>query len=227
MGAGVKIVVAATMILAATAYWANQPAATHPLAEPGGGGPGAQREEKASATARAEQPTEDSGKQLPSSLANPGAHGVVLGVRDSTGAPLVASCGTCHATRTPNRAIRDGGQLEEFHQGLKMRHGKLACVACHDPDDYDRLRLADGSAIAFTETKMLCGQCHSAQLRDYARGAHGGMRGYWDRSRGPQTKNDCIDCHDPHAPQFPRMKPTFKPRDRFLQPAGDTERKHP
>jgi hypothetical protein len=61
----------------------------------------------------------------------------------------------------------------------------------------------------------LCAQCHSAQAAAFAVGAHGGMQGFWDLSRGPQTKHNCIDCHDPHAPQFPRMVVDFKPIDRF------------
>jgi hypothetical protein len=61
----------------------------------------------------------------------------------------------------------------------------------------------------------LCGQCHGPQARDYAHGAHGGMTGYWDLSRGPRERNNCIDCHDPHAPAFPKVRPVFAPKDRF------------
>ena len=66
--------------------------------------------------------------------------------------------------------------------------------------------------------KRLCAQCHGTQARDYAHGAHGGMSGYWDTTRGEQVRNQCTHCHAPHAPAYPHMRPTFKPRDRFLVP---------
>ncbi|MFG0316567.1 MAG: hypothetical protein ACF8XB_04785, partial [Planctomycetota bacterium JB042] len=127
-------------------------------------------------------------------------------------------CSTCHATRPPDRTNARTEDLDEFHQGLVVRHGDGTCLACHDPTDYDRLRRADGRPVAFEDVMDLCGQCHGPQLRDWRHGAHGGMTGYWDLTRGPRTRNHCVDCHDPHAPAFPRMRPTFKPIDRFLTP---------
>jgi len=131
---------------------------------------------------------------------------------------LTASCSTCHAPRTPDVTNKVTDDLTDFHEGLVVEHGTLTCLACHDGDDYDQLRLADGSGLAFVEVRTLCSQCHGTQARSYANGAHGGMSGYWDLTRGPRIRNGCTDCHDPHAPAFPRMMPTFKSRDRFLEP---------
>ncbi|MFT7633353.1 MAG: formate-dependent nitrite reductase cytochrome c552 subunit, partial [Mariniblastus sp.] len=78
----------------------------------------------------------------------------------------------------------------------------------------------DGTKVEFTDVMTLCAQCHGPQMTDYEHGAHGGMNGHWDLNRGPQTKNNCVDCHQPHAPKFPKMQPTFKPRDRFLKQEG-------
>ena len=77
------------------------------------------------------------------------------------------------------------------------------------------LRLADGSMVEYSEVLTLCSQCHSKQADSFAHGAHGGMNGFWDLTRGTQMKNNCIDCHDPHAPKYPQMIVTFKPKDRF------------
>ena len=96
-------------------------------------------------------------------------------------------------------------------------HGDLSCLSCHNPDDYGTLRLADQRAVLYRDVMTLCAQCHGPQYRDYLHGAHGGMNGYWDLTKGPRTRNSCIHCHDPHAPAFPSMRPTFKPRDRFLE----------
>jgi hypothetical protein len=128
------------------------------------------------------------------------------------------SCVTCHAGREPDLANRRPADLEVFHQNMKFTHGELACYACHNPAQADTLRLADGAAVEYADVMTLCAQCHAPQARDFAHGVHGGMTGYWDLGRGPRLRNNCIDCHDPHVPQFPRMEPTFKPRDRFLEP---------
>jgi formate-dependent nitrite reductase cytochrome c552 subunit len=153
-------------------------------------------------------------------------HSVVI--RKPTGPPKVklastdpqqrtaeVACSTCHSIRPPNLENRSSSTLDEFHQGFEFTHGQLACYSCHNPSNSDSLRLADGSEVAYTEVLTLCSQCHSKQAESFAHGAHGGMNGHWDLSRGPQTKNNCIDCHDPHSPKYPQMVVTFKPKDRF------------
>lgn len=150
-----------------------------------------------------------------------GAPTIVLKEVDPQGRPSRVACSTCHGVRQPDHANRTAADLDEFHQDLQLAHGGLACYACHNPRDADTLRLADSTAVQYSDVMTLCAQCHGPQARDYARGAHGGMIGYWDLSRGPRMRNNCVDCHDPHAPKFPRMLPTFKPRDRFLDPHAE------
>jgi hypothetical protein len=152
-----------------------------------------------------------------------GPHGA-LGGHDLTGKPVTVACSTCHAARPPNIASRGSADLDEFHQNLTFAHGQVTCLSCHNPRNYDTLHLADGSSVEYSEVMTLCAQCHGPKTRDYQHGAHGGMSGYWDLSRGPRTRNSCVDCHAPHAPRFPAMKPTFKPRDRFLSGAGSDEK---
>jgi hypothetical protein len=155
-------------------------------------------------------------------------------VRRPSGPPTVAmasgepegpvariACSTCHSTREPNFDNKDHTTLDEFHQGLEVKHHKVACYACHHPEDADSLRSADGRRIPYDQVMTLCSQCHGPQSTAFAHGAHGGMTGFWDLSRGPQMKNNCIDCHDPHAPQFPKMIVEFKPYDRFLEGKAD------
>lgn len=139
-----------------------------------------------------------------------------------TGRQTSLSCSSCHSLREPDLTNRRPGDLTTFHENMQFVHGDLSCLSCHNPDDYDALRLADGTRVEYTDVMTLCSQCHGPQARDYAHGAHGGMNGYWDLSRGPRTRNNCVDCHDPHVPAFPSMRPTFKPRDRFLKPAHGT-----
>jgi hypothetical protein len=145
---------------------------------------------------------------------------VPTGLTDIRGEPVYATCVSCHATATPNFETRHGDQLVEFHQGLHFQHGDLSCLSCHNPADYDTLRLADGSALEYADSMVLCAQCHGRQARDFERGLHGGMTGYWDLTRGPRTRHHCVHCHDPHAPKFPLVQPVFPPRDRVAVPRG-------
>jgi hypothetical protein len=151
---------------------------------------------------------------------------IATGLTNIRGEPVFATCVSCHATTTPNPETRHGDQLRLFHQGLHFEHGDLSCLSCHNAADYDSLRLADGMAISFADSMTLCAQCHGRQARDYERGLHGGMTGYWDLTQGPRTRHHCVHCHDPHAPAFPLVQPVFPPRDRVVVPR-DTSPPHP
>lgn len=128
------------------------------------------------------------------------------------GEPVEVACATCHTTRRPE-ATKAQGDLDVFHQGLVVEHGDLSCLSCHNDENYDTLKLADGSAVGFENAMQLCAQCHGPQYRDYQHGSHGGMNGYWDLSRGPRTRNACTVCHDAHAPVYPQLMPVFPPTD--------------
>ena len=136
---------------------------------------------------------------------------VMTGLTNFHGGAVSVSCATCHSTTTPNRALKSSDELDQFHQGLKFQHGTLNCLSCHNEENYDTLRLADGSEIEFENVMQLCSQCHGPQARDYKNGSHGGMNGFWDLTKGPRTRNNCVQCHNPHAPQYATVMPVFEP----------------
>ena len=138
---------------------------------------------------------------------------VLADLTQSGQAPTEVACATCHSTRTPQLSQKRSDQLDEFHQGLQKQHGDLSCLSCHNADNYDTLRLADGTAVPYESAMQLCAQCHGPQFRDYRNGSHGGMTGHWDLTRGPRTRNACNVCHDPHAPAYPKLIPVFAPKD--------------
>jgi hypothetical protein len=146
-----------------------------------------------------------------------GPPAVRTGELDFHGKAVTVSCSTCHAGATPNRELRNAEELSSFHQHLHVQHGNLSCLSCHNPEDYDSLRLADGRRLEFSNVMQLCAQCHGTQARDYEHGAHGGMSGHWDLAKGPRHRNNCIDCHDPHAPKFQPINPVFAPLEDFLR----------
>ena len=133
---------------------------------------------------------------------------------DHRGQQVSVSCATCHTTRAADYQAGVTSMPTEFHPGLVYTHGGLSCLSCHNADDYDTLRKADGQAVPYQNALLLCGQCHGPQTRDYRNGSHGGMVGYWDKTKGERDRNVCTDCHDVHAPAYPQMMPIFPPRDR-------------
>ncbi len=138
---------------------------------------------------------------------------------DPLGRPIRVACVTCHSLRKAETLPSRGEDLTEFHRGLQVSHGKLSCDSCHAAErPHDRLRLANGATIEMSEAQTLCSQCHGPQRKSYDKGAHGGMTGYWDTRRGGRVRNDCVDCHDPHAPAFAPAEPVLPPRDRGLSP---------
>jgi formate-dependent nitrite reductase cytochrome c552 subunit len=140
---------------------------------------------------------------------------VATGLTDYSGQAVGVACMTCHATKVPNLdAGRAGAGPAGFHQKMVYAHGAQSCLSCHNSQDYDALRLADGRKLAFADAQKLCQQCHGPQTRDYLHGSHGGMNGYWDKTKGPRLRNTCTDCHDPHAPAYPVWTPVFAPKDR-------------
>lgn len=164
----------------------------------------------------------ESAKTYPVIIRKPsGPPRIELAGTDPQGRSASVACSTCHSVRKPNLANKTAAALDEFHQGMTFRHGDIACYSCHNPGDADSLRLADGTKVEYENVMTLCSQCHSKQAESFAHGAHGGMNGHWDLSRGPQMKNNCIDCHDPHVPSYPKMIVGFKPKDRFNQPSPD------
>ncbi|MFT3867045.1 MAG: cytochrome c3 family protein [Nibricoccus sp.] len=151
---------------------------------------------------------------------------VLTNALNRAGDPVPVSCSTCHSTRTPNVERRSAAELTEFHQGLAYKHGDLSCLSCHNSANYDTLRKADATSIPYPNVMELCGQCHGPQLRDYRAGAHGGMNGHWDLTKGPRVRNNCVDCHDPHAPAYARVKPVFAPVDRGARQQEQRAAKH-
>ena len=148
--------------------------------------------------------------------------GLPIGDPDLSGRPTVTPCSTCHGEEDKSALPEDAGSLAGPHTGLSVAHGTLRCAACHEPTRRDLLRLADGRSVPVAFAMELCAQCHGPQKRDFDHGAHGGMRGFWDLTRGPRERNHCVSCHDPHAPNFGKFAPVPGPRDRSVSAKAGT-----
>jgi len=115
-------------------------------------------------------------------------------------------CSECHKDMEVNTNRRE----LSFHEDIKLKHAEEQrwCLDCHNPTDRDKLRLASGNLIPFTESYYLCGQCHGTHFRDWKAGVHGKRTGMWN---GVKQYRLCVHCHNPHQPKFKPLKPLPPP----------------
>ena len=120
-------------------------------------------------------------------------------------------CSDCHADMEVNPQRR---KLEDEHVEISEMFNHASeqrwCLDCHNPDDRDKLRLANGDLVSFEESYYLCGQCHGTIFRDWKAGIHGKRTGEWN---GKKQYRLCVHCHNPHNPKFKPLKP-MPPPDR-------------
>ncbi len=122
--------------------------------------------------------------------------------------PGIYPCSNCHAGLPVDPKRRE---LKDEHVGIKLHHAEQErwCLDCHSADNRDKLKLADGETVNFTESYRLCGQCHGNIYRDWKAGIHGKRVGYF--KGGKRTYFLCVSCHNPHDPKFKPIKPLPPP----------------
>ncbi len=115
--------------------------------------------------------------------------------------PGIFPCSQCHQGMPVNKHPRK----LQFHENITLKHMPGGwCFDCHNPDNRDKLRLANGKLISFDESYYLCGQCHGTILREWKAGLHGKRTGMWN---GEKQYRLCVQCHWPHEPRFKPIKP--------------------
>jgi hypothetical protein len=115
-------------------------------------------------------------------------------------------CSECHADLEVNETRRE----LDFHEEIVLKHAEEQrwCLDCHNPNNRDKLRLANGQVIFFEKSYLLCGQCHGTIYRDWKAGVHGKRTGHWN---GRKQYRLCVHCHNPHQPKFKPLKPLPPP----------------
>jgi len=121
--------------------------------------------------------------------------------------PALYPCMNCHASKPPDPTPR---KLTGMHSDIVFHHDEEHrwCFGCHNPDDRNYLRLADGRLIEFKDHFELCGQCHGTIYRDWRVGIHGKRTGDWN---GEKRYWVCVNCHNPHKPKFGQLTPEPPP----------------
>lgn len=140
-------------------------------------------------------------------------------------------CYACHDKKTPPTLRFDTNHnliIPKEHANIVMGHGQHnrnnLCYNCHDEENLELLQTRDGRRLMMSESTPLCGSCHGPTYRDWEGGSHGRKTGFWSPSLGPVTREDCVSCHDPHAPDFPARPPAPGPHP-LRAPAKPTQAK--
>ncbi len=145
-------------------------------------------------------------------------------------------CYACHEKGKAPPMRFDTNQnliIPKEHPDIVMGHGSHGrnnnCFNCHNETNLVVLQSRDGKQLTFSESPQLCGSCHGPTYRDWEAGAHGRTSGYWDRSLGAINRKQCVNCHNPHSPDFPGRKPA--PGPHLLHPpelavAAETQTSH-
>lgn len=116
------------------------------------------------------------------------------------------NCMECHKLFPARWHYDDRGFNE--HKNVVLDHGNNRfCLNCHHPVNRNAFVDYDGAEIAQADVVKLCAKCHGTIYRDWQAGVHGRQNGFWKADLGEKTKLRCIQCHDPHSPQFKAMAP--------------------
>lgn len=144
-------------------------------------------------------------------------------------------CYVCHDKKQPVKLRFDTNQtliIPTEHKDIVMGHGRHNrnnnCFNCHNETNLELLQTRDGRELKLVESTPLCGSCHGPTYRDWEAGVHGRTSGHWDRKAGPIKREDCVSCHNPHAPAFPSRPPAPGPHPlhALVKGAQETQKGH-
>lgn len=131
-------------------------------------------------------------------------------------------CSDCHKLFPP--PAQNTTRTVAQHQEILLKHGiNTWCLSCHHPDNRDAFVDDRGGEIPWNQPQLLCSKCHGPVYRDWQHGSHGRTNGCWDKTQGEQTRRKCIECHDPHQPPFPPMRPAPGPNTLRMGPQDIAE----
>lgn len=119
-------------------------------------------------------------------------------------------CIECHSWQ---KRDPDPREFIGEHSKMNLQHGSIdTCFTCHHETEYSQLvDPVSGGPLEYNRHVELCVRCHGPIFEDWKMGAHGRRAGYWDTEAGPQTRTQCIICHDPHQPAFAPIEPLPPP----------------
>lgn len=118
-------------------------------------------------------------------------------------------CSNCHNRSLDDLESSESGSVQRAHWNIVVEHADesfMRCTTCHSPEKLDVLHTVAGDPVDFDHSYRVCAQCHSDVAEDWAGGAHGKRVGGW---MPPRVVNSCVDCHNPHQPQWDTRWPAL------------------
>ncbi len=132
---------------------------------------------------------------------------------------FVYKCSECHSIFQTRQTQTS---LVAEHEDLVLDHGANDyCLNCHHKTNRDVYTDHQGNEIPADQPARLCAKCHGPKYRDWLVGMHGRLEGTWDPTDFRSERLLCIQCHDPHQPKFPKLKPMPGPIYGRVDPFGE------
>lgn len=124
-------------------------------------------------------------------------------------------CDDCHSATedfnaTKRQLTKDHDSIVGYHPLAEHDNADYWCLSCHEPSNYNKLRLHSGKVISMNEAYKICLQCHGNYKDEFENGIHGRKSGKWETTEPVFTS--CPKCHDPHGTKFKAIKPDPAPR---------------
>jgi len=136
-------------------------------------------------------------------------------VRHAKLAPEISLAGFTYRCSDCHKLFESPAETERTltqHREIQLKHGiNTRCFNCHHRENRDAFADEAGREIPYDQPQLVCAKCHGPVYRDWLHGAHGRTNGHWNPAAGPQERRRCIECHDPHQPPFPPMRPAPGP----------------
>lgn len=115
------------------------------------------------------------------------------------------NCSECHTQSLKTLQSSEVGK--KAHWDIKLVHADdntMNCLTCHAESNLNNLQSLTGNEIDINYSYKMCSQCHQQEFKDWKGGAHGKQLGGW---APPRISNSCVNCHNPHQPQFEKRWP--------------------
>ncbi len=130
------------------------------------------------------------------------------------------ACIECHSKPVSQM---NGLNEKKAHWDIKLNHANgetMNCTTCHNGNNMNNLNTITGKNVDFNLSFKVCAQCHSSQFEDWKGGAHGKKVAGWPPPRASMT---CVNCHDPHKPNFETRWPSIYNTEKAKERKEDLE----
>ncbi len=122
---------------------------------------------------------------------------------------LISTCNECHADLPPQVRRKEITDLHRKLFTLLAQESRSDwCTNCHLINGNDSLNLAIGKSLTFSESHLICSQCHPEKLRQWEVGVHGKRLGAWGDEKIYMLR---VPKNNPHPPKIRKVVPEPPP----------------